>query len=636
MKNVIVGTAGHIDHGKTCLIRALTGTNTDRLKEEQARGITIELGFADLENDMDMDIGIIDVPGHEKFVKHMLAGIGGIDMVLLVVAADEGFMPQTVEHFDIIRSLDIKRGIVVITKIDMVDEDWLQVVEEDVKDHVKGTFLEDAPVVKVSSNTGEGIDELRQLIFKMASECGDRREDPRLLRLPIDRVFTIGGFGTVITGTLMEGSVKAGDEVMIYPLEEKIRVRNVQVHGKPVEMARAGQRTALNITGIKKSQVERGYVIAYPGLLENSRMLDVRIDVFDDSERAIRNGSRVHLYVGSAEVLCKVVLLDREEAMAGESVYAQLRLEEEIAVKRGDKFILRFYSPMETVGGGVILNPTAKKIKRFDERALEGLKAKDCGGDESAFVQTLSEESYRLTSIDEVIRLLGMTKDEVSETLDGLLDEGRAVKVTDTIILEKSALEDIKEKVTDFLSDYHEKNPVSPGIPKEEFKGKIGALLKVKDDKKIQSLMEYLAGQGTIALNEGIVSLPDFTVEYTHEQKEVMNKIYSLYEAYGFEVPYTDQVADNFKNKKEAMQLIDAMVSEGILTRINYQYCMLTDVLNQGLDMIKNQIRETGEITLAQFRDMIGSSRKYAILILDYADEQKITRMEGDRRVFYQ
>ena len=317
-------------------------------------------------NPSGQQIGIIDVPGHERFVRNMLAGIGGIDLVLLVVAADEGVMPQTIEHFEILKMLDIKKGIVVITKMDLVDEDWLELVKDDVAATVKGTFLEGAPVVAVYSHTGENIDQLRALILEKVKDVANRREDPSLLRIPIDRVFTMEGFGTVITGTLVEGSVRVGDEVQIYPGERIAKVRNLQVHGKAVDAAFAGQRTAVNLVNVKKDEIKRGDVLAAKGSLEQTRMLDVKIRMFDDAPRTLVNGSRLHLYYGSAEALCKAVLLDADALESGASGYAQLRMEEEVAVRKGDRFIIRFYSPVETIGGGVILMPI-----RLNTNALE-------------------------------------------------------------------------------------------------------------------------------------------------------------------------------------------------------------------------------------------------------------------------
>ena len=339
MQNVIVGTAGHVDHGKTCLIKALTGVETDRLKEEKKRGITIELGFANLPNDEGLHIGIIDVPGHEKFVKNMLAGIGGIDLVLLVVALDEGVMPQTVEHFEILKMLHIRQGIVVFTKADLVDEEWAQLVNDDVDDLVKGTFMEHAERIRVSSYTGQNIDVLKQMIIDRVKDAGNRRQEKELFRLPIDRVFTMEGFGTVITGTLLEGCCQVGQEVELYPSERIVKIREIQSHGQKAEMAYAGQRTALNLLNIKKDEISRGEVLAAPGSVLKSQFIDAKVQLFSSTDRELKSGDRVHISYGSAQAICKAVLLDKDILSAGEEAYVQFRFDEPIAVRRNDRFI---------------------------------------------------------------------------------------------------------------------------------------------------------------------------------------------------------------------------------------------------------------------------------------------------------
>ncbi|MBQ1959524.1 MAG: selenocysteine-specific translation elongation factor, partial [Firmicutes bacterium] len=379
MKNVIVGTAGHVDHGKTCLIRALTGMETDRLKEEKKRGITIENGFADMIYG-DYNISIIDVPGHERFVNNMLMGIGGIDMVLLVIGLDEGVMPQTREHFQILTMLDINKGIIVFTKRDMVDdEEWIELVKEDARSMVEGTFLEGAPEIEVSAHENINIEELKQLIVENIDDNALKNDSDQLFRLPVDRVFTISGFGTVVTGTLMEGTINVGDEMMVYPEGKVTKVRNIQVHNEQVQSAYAGQRTAINVGGMKKEELERGSVLARKDGLEPTMMLDIKLKLFDDLDRVVLNGSRVHFYCGSSQVLGKIVLLDRDAAEAGDECFAQMRLEEEVALRMGDRFIIRFYSPLITLGGGKILEVSPRKHKRNDERVLESLRIKDEG-----------------------------------------------------------------------------------------------------------------------------------------------------------------------------------------------------------------------------------------------------------------
>lgn len=635
MKNVIIGTAGHIDHGKTCLIKALTDIDTDRLKEEKQRGITIELGFADLPNDCNMDIGIIDVPGHEKFVKHMLAGIGGIDIVLLIVAADEGFMPQTIEHFEILKMLNIEKGIVVLTKADLADDEWLEVVKEDIHDNVAGTFLEGAPVMEVSSHTGQGIDALKKQVLEMAAECGSRREEKGLLRLPIDRIFTIDGFGTVITGTLMEGSAETGDEVMVYPSQKKAKVRNIQIHGNTVREASAGQRTAINLSGVKKEELNRGDVIAYPGLLENTHIIDVRIDLFENTKRTLKSGNRLHFYYGSAEALCKAVILDEEAIGKGQTCYAQLRFEEEIAVKRGDRFILRFYSPMETIGGGKVLNAAAKKKKRFDQESIAGLKVQDSGSDKEVLAQTFLEESYKLASLTEIIRKLGRTKEEMEGLISTLLEENVIKKMSEDLFLHETYLNNVKRKATDLLADYHKENPVSSGILKEEYRTKMGILLHTENMKKLECLLKNFLEQGWIKEEAGMISLTNFQVNYTEDQKKIADAFESVYLKAELAPPLTEDVISDSRNKKLAGQILDSMYSRGVLGRLNYQYYIHRAALQKAMDLLLKTIQAQGKITLAEYRDLIGTTRKYAIMILEYADENRITKMTGDYRVLY-
>ncbi|MFR8072234.1 MAG: selenocysteine-specific translation elongation factor [Anaerovoracaceae bacterium] len=633
MKNVIVGTAGHIDHGKTYLIKALTDIDTDRLKEEKQRGITIELGFADMPNDREMDIGIIDVPGHEKFVRHMLAGIGGIDIVLLIVAADEGFMPQTREHFEILKMLDIRKGIVVVTKKDLVDEEWLEVVREDIRDNVAGTFLEDAPVFEVSSYTGEGIDELKEMILDMAETCEDRRTDRELMRMPIDRVFTISGFGTVITGTMIEGSVRAGDEVMIYPSERKARVRNVQVHGQNVEHADAGQRTAVNLSGIKREEIARGNVMARAGSLDNTRMIDVRITMFDNTGRLLKNGSRVHFYCGSMEALCKVVILDGETIGHGESCYAQLRFEENIVVRRGDRFILRFYSPVETIGGGRVLDPSAEKKKRFDDEALAVLRRYDEGSDRDVLLQMFLEASFRLEDMSYVMKKAGGCQAEFERMTEELAESGELVKIGDSLTVHRDYLEDAEKRTEAMMSRYHADNPVSAGMPKGEFREKLGRLLGTDDSRKAELMDRYLLHRGIVEEKNGIVMLKGFTVTYDEVQKKMVESISDLYEKAGIAPPTDDEASEEFRDRKLARKLIDSMCASGTLTRLNHQYCIFSRTLDRALAVLRDTIISQGSISLAQYRDGTGSSRKYAVMILEYADERNITRMVGDVRV---
>ncbi|MGI6733259.1 MAG: selenocysteine-specific translation elongation factor [Anaerovoracaceae bacterium] len=633
MRNVIVGTAGHVDHGKTCLIKALTGMDTDRLKEEKKRGITIELGFAEMPNSSGQQIGIIDVPGHERFVRNMLAGIGGIDLVLLVVAADEGVMPQTVEHFEIIKMLEIKKGIVVITKVDLVDADWLELVKEDVKAAVKGTFLEDAPVIAVSSHTGENIDELRALILEKVKDVSNRREDPSLLRIPIDRVFTMEGFGTVITGTLIEGSVRVGDEVQIYPGERIAKVRNLQVHGNMVEVAYAGQRTAVNLVNVKKDEVKRGDVLAAKGSLEQTRMLDVKIRMFDDAPRTLVNGSRLHLYYGSAETLCKAILLDAEALESGASGYAQLRMEEEVAVRKGDRFIIRFYSPVETIGGGIILDANPVKHKRFRQDVIDALKVKEAGDEDAVLEQTLRETGRMLPSVKDIAVRLGRTTEEISSGFLRLASEGKAINLSEGIYVHVEFMEGIRRTAEGILDEYYNKNPISPGMQKGEFRKKLADKLYFTDVKTIDPLMRYLIDKEHLKDLGDSVALPSRRVEYTPEHLALRNRLEKRYLDAGFEIPELEECIRDEKDKELARQMVESMSETGMLKKLTYQYYMHSSHWDEAMKRFRDHMEKHGKITLAEYRDLLNTSRKYAVLVLEYLDREKITTMVDDARI---
>lgn len=636
MKHVIMGTAGHVDHGKTCLIKALTGTDTDRLKEEKQRGITIELGFARLSGSEDLEIGIVDVPGHEKFVRHMLAGASGIDMVLFVIAADEGMMPQTVEHLEILKMLHIEKGIIALTKIDLVEEEWLEMVKEDVRESTKGTFLENAELIEVSSQTGYQIDYLRARICEMAEVCSLRREEEELLRIPVDRVFTIDGFGTVVTGTLTEGSIKIGEEIWIYPSERKVKVRNLQVHGKPVKQATAGQRTAVNLAGIKKVDVRRGEVLAAPFSMEKSRMLDVRVSMFDTAKRPLENGARLHLFYGSAEVLCKAVLLDADILQQGQSGFAQLRLEEDIAVKRGDRFILRFYSPLESIAGGVVLDPVAPKRKRFQETALDALKRKDEGSGKEVLEQILLEESQKFPQERLLARKWGGLRTEAAELLREMEELGTAYRIDKDVYLHRDFLRTVQTTAEQILEDYHEKNPVSGGMVREELRVRLKNGLHASDMKPMDALIAGMIDRGILKEAGNTVALSGFSIQYTEEQRQIRDAIEEIYQKAGVEIPESEEVIDGFKDKALARQMIERLCGEGVLVKLEYPNYMHSETIGWARQILKETIAEKGQITLAEYRDKIETSRKYAMMILEYFDREHITKKNGDARVLWE
>ena len=626
MKNIIIGTAGHVDHGKTALIKALTGIETDRIKEEKKRGITIELGFAYLDLPDGEKAGIIDVPGHEKFVKNMLAGAGGIDLALLVIAADEGFMPQTREHLGILSLLNIPEGIIVITKKDMVDEDWLEVVCEDIRNEVKGTFLENAQMIAVSSYTGEGIEELRQAIFQLIDQKTQIKNLDIPFRIPIDRIFSVEGFGTVITGTLIEGKMKVGDPVTIYPSRLESRIRNLQVHSHDVEEAYAGQRVAVNLAGLKKADLNKGDVVAAPNSMHTTMMIDIKLTVLKDCEREILNATRLHLYHGARDVLCKIVLLDRDSISAGESCYAQLRLEEEIAVKTGDRFVLRFYSPLETIGGGVILDSNPSKHKRNDPQVLESLNIKENGSDKEKISAALKDYSSRFETLDFLQVQTATPKEQFDQQIQKLIKDKIAFRISDNVVIHVDYLNHLKDVAVKMLTAYHAENPLRDGMKRDEFRGKF---IKYEDMSVVDKITDSLVNRKVLKIVNGCVALYDFEAQ-TDNNQELIEK--AFYEG-GFSPESPDQIAARFPKIKNFKAVLEALVNSGKLVRVEDKILLHVDYYNKALEMAKEHIAKNGQITLAEMRDLMGASRKFAVAVLEYWDRRNITKKVGDARV---
>lgn len=627
MKNIIIGTAGHVDHGKTALIKALTGIETDRIKEEKKRGITIELGFAYLDLPDGEKAGIIDVPGHEKFVKNMLAGAGGIDLALLVVAADEGFMPQTREHLGILSLLNISEGIIVVTKKDMVDEDWLEIVCDEVRQEVQGTFLENAQIIPVSSYTGEGIEQLRQAIFTMIDQKTQIKNLDVPFRIPVDRIFSVEGFGTVITGTLIEGTIKVGDPVTVYPSRIESRIRNLQVHSQDVQEAYAGQRVAVNLAGLKKTDLNKGDVIAVPDSMHTTMMIDIHLTVLKDCDREIRNATRLHLYHGARDILCKIVLLDRDSVGAGESCYAQLRLEEEIAVKTGDRFVLRFYSPVETIGGGVILDSNPFKHKRNDATVLESLKLKEGGSDREKISAALRDYSARFETLDFLQIQTGIPKEQFDQQINKLIKDKVAFRVSDNVVIHTDYLNRLKDSAVKLLESYHKENPLREGMKKDEFRNK---LIKYEDISVVDKITDSLVNRKVLKYVNNCVALADFEVQQDNNQQEIENAFLQG----GFSPESPDQIAARFPKVKNFKQVLESLVNTGKLVRVEEKILLHADYYNKALTLAKEHVDQNGQITLAEMRDLMGASRKFAVAVLEYWDKRGITKKVGDARTF--
>ena len=635
MHNIIVGTSGHVDHGKTCLIKALSGFDTDRLKEEKKRGITIDLGFANLPNDAGLHIGIIDVPGHEKFVKNMLAGIGGIDLVLLVVALDEGVMPQTIEHFEIIKMLSIKRGIVVLTKSDLVDDEWADIVEEDVKKLVKGSFLENAPFIRVSSYTSKNIAKLNEMIINMVSDIGDRKNDPELFRLPIDRVFTMGGFGTVITGTLQEGSVSLGDEIMLYPKEKLLKIRGIQSHGQKEEKAFAGQRVALNLLNIRKEELERGDILAYKNSIIKTKLIDVWIELFSTSSRELKNGDRVHLNYGSKQTIAKVVLLSKSSLKAKEGDYAQLRFDEEVCIKRNDRFIVRFLSPVESFGGGRVIDTIPLKHKRMDEAVLKVCEEKASADIEKIAAIKIKEESHKYYNRQDYASILNVSSIELKQILDKLLEDRLIIELSDASLIHIDYFNRVSEYSKELLDEFHKEKPITEGMDKEEFKSRLTEKFRLTDPKKSALLLAEMVRRKILKTRDKYVSNSGFIVSYSKELSGMQETIRQKYIKAGIEAPATNDVVADIKDSKKARQIIEDMHKSGELIKISPAAYMYSEAYEKVLESIKTLAGQSEDNTfsLAEFRDAHATSRKYAMAVLEYLDKKKITKLVGDRRV---
>ena len=637
MKNIIIGTAGHIDHGKTTLIKALTGRNTDRWEEEQRRGITIDLGFTwfDLKNGD--RVGIIDVPGHEKFINNMVAGVVGMDLVMLVVAADEGIMPQTREHMDILGLLGIKKSILVLNKCDLVDEEWLELVEEEIQEELKGTFLEDAPVVRVSAATGQGLEELTDTIIRVMADEVEEKDTQTIPRLPIDRVFTLSGFGTIITGTLISGTISKEDVLEMYPIGKECKIRSIQVHGQDKDKCYAGQRVAINLSNIKKKEIHRGCVIAPKNSMKNTDLLDVKLSVLPDSMRIVTNHERLHLYTGTSEILCRAVLLDKEEIGPGESGLVQLRLEEEIALKRGDRFVVRFYSPMETIGGGVVLEPNPVRKKRFDEKAIEELKKKESGSLADVMELHIKQHADTMITMAELAKIMAHSVDELQEYLEELKEEGIvhvfAMK-KDVYLWHRDSEYALRQKIQEALEAYHKRYPYRYGMKKAEIHN---TYLKKVKPIVFDAYIEQLVAQNQIGRKDEYLHLAEFEASKDAMFLKTEKTLVDAFEKAGFDFVRFSEIDLGTIPRETAEDVLLLLVDEERVVRINEEMFTMKYLMDEAEEKIRKHLENEDVITIAQVRDMFSTSRKSAKPILEYMDSIKVTKKTGaeSERVAY-
>ena len=628
MKHVVIGTAGHVGHGKTELVKALTGIDTDRLEEEKRRGVTIELGFAHVDYEDGMRIGVVDVPGHEKFIRNMLAGAGGIDLALLVIAADEGVMPQTREHLGILTQLSIGDGLVAVTKLDKAEPDWLELVIEDVTQLVKGTFLEGKPILPVSARSGEGLPELKLALREMADAVGERDESLPF-RLPVDRVFPIDGFGIVVTGTLIEGKVCVSDSAQILPSGVKTVVRNIQIHDENAAVAYAGQRTAISLAGVKRGDIRRGDVVTAEGTLKVTDVLNVRLNILSDSRRTIQTGSELHMYHGTRTILAKVHLFGGKELRSGESCYAQLRLREPLPCKRGDRFIVRFYSPLETIGGGLILDTSPQKRALKAQSAINALNTREHGSTED-IADLVAYEFDSVFSEKDMRGRADMDEKNCSAAINALVKDGRIIQLLPDRYISAGTLKKFREKCMSLLENYHRMNPLRPEMNLAELRQKLTPDADVTDSSAI---LFALRDNGHIVVSENGASLPDFSVRLTPGQSRIQAKLSEIFSVYDTPAPGELALMFEKSEKKEFEQVLENMTSRGELIRLSPQVIWGKDVFAEATGKLKEHFEQKGEIALAECRDILGTSRKYALAFLEFLDGRQITRKQGDSRI---
>lgn len=622
MKSVILGTAGHIDHGKSSLVKALTGVDPDRLKEEKERGITIDLGFANLSYPAGLTVGIVDVPGHEKLIKNMLAGAGGVDIVLMVIAADEGIMPQSREHLAICELLKIKSGLIAITKADLVDEEWLELVISDVRKFVKGTFLENANIVPVSAKTGLNLEALKEKIRAIAVDVKPKMING-LFRLPIDRVFTLKGFGTVVTGTAVSGTICIDSPVEILPSKISSRVRGLQSYGKGAEKAYAGQRTGINLQGIDKELLKRGDVVVSPDCFAPTQAIDVNLDMLRNAP-VVKSRSLVHFYSNTSETIARIIIYDRDEVKAGESCYCQLRLEDPVVALSGDRYIIRRFSPLETIGGGEILDP--HPFKRKKKEGIEDLLIIAKGNLKDKIEVKLKKSHFSGCPISEIEGWIQADISEIKSAVEEILKEGKLIK-SHEVLFHRDNFDLFKDVIKSTLSRFHKENPLKSGMSKEE--------LRAKMPMPASRFSELISMIDDIAAEKDMLRLKDFKVSLTHGNEGVKAKIISILNNEGFQPPLKSELAQRLSiNEKEITDLLKLLVKEGAVVRINDSTYITIEKYNKMISILKNFYLKKKEMSVSEFRDILGTSRKYALPLLEYLDSNKITLRVGDIRRF--
>jgi len=628
---MIVGTAGHIDHGKTALVKALTGIDADRLEEEKRRGITIDLGFAHMElpagNGETLRLGFVDVPGHERFVRNMLAGVGGIDLVLLVIAADESIKPQTREHFDILQLLGVTRGITVLTKSDAVDAETLDVVRMEVEEFLRGTFLESprSPIVAVSSLTGAGLDDLKHAMVESAAQV-QPRDSRALARLPIDRVFTMKGFGTVVTGTLVAGTIHREDELEVFPTRLRVRVRGIQVHGQASDSAMAGQRTALNLAGASTEDLSRGMTLAPVATLVATRRLDVSLRLLSSAPHPLKPRTRVHFHSNTMETVAEIAFHSVKQILPGEETFARLKLASPALLLPGDRFIIRQFSPVLTVGGGVVLD--AAPIAGFKKVSADTLLNLSVAGNaEDILASRVARRGSRGLSLEQAVAETGWQRQRIVSCLDSKLKRGLILKFGD-LLLDSGAMLEMSTAVPQLLAEFHKKNPLTPGIGKEALRER----LKLQTDV-FGAVLDSLVRQKKIQVDADLVRLPGHGVVMKDEEAESKKKIEEAFFAAGLKVPALHEVLAGLKvDKARAEKIVTLLLRERILLKISHELVFHRSALDELRGLIAGQKAKATRMDVATFKELTGVSRKYAIPLLEYLDREHVTKRVGDAR----
>jgi selenocysteine-specific elongation factor len=619
----VIGTAGHVDHGKSTLVSRLTGINPDRLKEEQEREMSIELGFAWFTLPDGGEVGIVDVPGHRDFIENMLAGVGGIDAVLFVVAADEGVMPQTREHLAILDLLQIPAGVVALTKIDLVKEpDWLDLVEADLRDTLSGTVLEDAPLVRVSARSGEGIDLLVDTLQQILMSH-PHRPDLGRPRLPVDRVFTLPGFGTIVTGTLLDGRLSVGEEVQILPQAVRGRIRGLQTHKQAEQSALPGSRTAVNVSGISVDQVARGDVLVYPGDYRATKMIDVYCTLLPDAAGSLKHNAEVKLFLGAAEVMARVRVLGTQEVQPGDEAFLQLMLQRPVVALRGDRFIIRRPSPAETIGGGQVVDPhPARRHRRFNSERLGALEQLLMGTPEDILLQTA--QKLGPTALETVVTSSGLEDDLAQEAVNALIDQGSLVLFNNgRMVMLQSTLARVQDEITAKLSDFHQQFPLQPGMPRERLRSQIAL-----DPKAFDSIINRLAQDGALVEDGADLHLSQHTIRFSAEQQARIDALLREFDAQPYSPP-------SYKQSSEGVgeDLLAALIATGRLIRVSEDVLLQPHVFDEMRQALISHIQQQGGITLGELRDQFDTSRKYAVAVLEHLDQSGVTVRRGDARV---